>query len=151
MTPAGKAVLDALLADLEWSVRRAVKNRYAAMSRELEYLFALKSRSTDQDAEIVQREGWSFERVDVLCALNSFYQMVLGPQAAASRKWRSKEFAQADITHGSFRLDSERATTTRSMIFEFERRFSRLGFQRDVAIAPTAGALLFYLANRYRN
>ncbi|MBV9493154.1 MAG: hypothetical protein JOZ54_02825 [Acidobacteria bacterium] len=150
MTPAAKAVLAALTAELEWPVRRAVEKRYAGMSSELEYLFALKHSQSQGDAEIVKGEGWTIDRVDVLCALNSFYQIVLGPQGAASRKWRATAFGALEVVHGSSRFDAGRAIDTRSMIYEFERRFARLGFMSDVATAPTAGALLFRLADRFR-
>lgn len=151
MSPAGKAVLDALIAEVEWPVRRAVERRYSGMSRELEYLFTMRNnRVAVSDAEIVQSEGWSLARVDVLCALNAFYQIVLGPQGAASRKFHKKELANLEVAHGSSRFDEDRATATRMMIYEFERRFANLGFQSDVATAPTAGSLLFRLANRFR-
>jgi len=52
------------------------------MLRELRFL---KARQ-DRFLAVIQSAGWTDERLEVLCGLNFFYQLVLGPLASSARE-----------------------------------------------------------------
>ncbi|MEA2491704.1 MAG: hypothetical protein QOH21_3496 [Acidobacteriota bacterium] len=62
--------------------------RFEAMYRELGFRW----EQSDDNAAFLRSVGYTTEHLRALCALNSFYQIVIGPLSAASRKWRASEF-----------------------------------------------------------
>ena len=65
---------------LDWELRDAIQRRIQAMTRDLAYM-----RSKGDPAMLkIERKGWSAERLEMLCSLNSYYQLVLSPMASAA-------------------------------------------------------------------
>ncbi|HEX6096231.1 MAG TPA: hypothetical protein VF432_07910 [Thermoanaerobaculia bacterium] len=136
-------ILDALLAGVHYAVRRLVMQRFAAMERELGFRW----EQTDGDAVFLRRLGYSYEHLRVLCALNSFYQVVIGPLSAASRKWRTTDFDMLTIRHGQLALGPLEAAQLREMVTRFERIFGEIEMPFRFGAANTTGDLIFVLAS----
>lgn len=66
---------------LDRETRTSVITRSEGLMRGVRYEAEAQSRTYRAAADA----GWTVERVDILCDLNAFYQVVLGPLAAASR------------------------------------------------------------------
>ncbi len=72
--------LDDLTQYLEWDVKKQIFNRTDAFKRQLTYM-------KDQNNEmlfVLYRNGWSDQKLHVVFAFNSFYQLVLGPLASSA-------------------------------------------------------------------
>lgn len=74
-------ILDTLTKSLEWDVKKQLTIRYEAFNRQLEYL---KSQN-NQYLLMLYKAKWNDEKFRVLFALNSFYQIVLGPLSSSSK------------------------------------------------------------------
>ena len=66
---------------LEPPIRIAINRRIEAMTRQIAYLDETKNRRLAR----LHRRGWTNDRLYILCALNSFYQIVIGPLASSAR------------------------------------------------------------------
>jgi hypothetical protein len=148
----GREVLAILVAEIQdRRVQARIRNRYGAMLRELSYLSDSTSTHSAKDIQLLLRRHWTLDRLSVLCALNSFYQEVLGPLYSASRKQAARSaFAKVPIRHGAVLFDDGQAKRVRSMEYDFFRKFSDFGADRAVMNAPTAGSVIFLLAQRER-
>ena len=61
---------------------------------------------------IVREGGWTQEQLEVLCVLcvlNSFYQIVLGPLASSAREHTGQLGSEIPVLHGSMLFDAQRA------------------------------------------
>lgn len=75
------SVLNVLVGNMEWKIKNQCERRYEALLRQYNYLVEKKN----EHLMFTYREGWFSERYKVLFALNSFFQIVLGPLASSSR------------------------------------------------------------------
>ncbi|MGZ5449703.1 MAG: hypothetical protein ACXW5U_17225 [Thermoanaerobaculia bacterium] len=96
--------------------------RFEAMHRELGFRWD----QSDANAVFLRSLGYTAEHLRALCALNSFYQIVIGPLSAASRKWRASEFDTVTIRHGQLALGPIEAARLRDMVTRFERIFGEI-------------------------
>src|SRR6185295_13036479 len=104
-------VTSVLVQKLDGELRRQVLDRREAMLRELRFLRVRQ----DRFLEVVQSAGWTDQRLEVLCGLNSFYQLVLGPLASSARERFGILGEEVPILYGdSLRFDRQRATQLRS-------------------------------------
>lgn len=136
-------ILDSLLAGVHYAVRRLVRQRFEAMHRELGFRW----EQPDANAVFLRSVGYTAEHLRALCALNSFYQIVIGPLSAASRKWRASEFEAVTIRHGQLALGPVEAARLREMVTRFERIFGEIDIPLRFGAANTTGDLIFILAS----
>src|ERR1043166_3341479 len=115
-------ILDTLLTNVHYAVRRLVMQRFEAMERELGFRW----QQSDGDAVFLRGIGYAAEHLRVLCALNSFYQIVIGPLSAASRKWRAADFDTLTIRHGQLAVGRVEVAALRDMVTRFERIFGEI-------------------------
>lgn len=95
-----------LVNQLDPELRRAVIDRRNRMLRELSYL----EEGSDSLLQRARSAGWNRARLEVLCGLNSFYQLVLGPLAASSRDRCGVLGRETPIRYGkTLRFDENRA------------------------------------------
>ena len=139
-------ILDTLLSRAHYAVRRLVMQRFEAMQRELGFRW----EQSDRDAVYLRAIGYTAEHLRVLCALNSFYQVVVGPLAAASRKWRASDFDSLTIRHGQLAVGPVEAGHLREMVSRFERIFGEIDMPWRFGAANTTGDLIFVLASYER-
>lgn len=136
-------MLDALLADVHYAVRRLVMRRFQAMQQELGFRW----EQPDGDAVFLRSIGYTAEHLRALCALNSFYQIVIGPLSAASRKWRASDFDILTIRHGQLAVGPLETAQLREMVTRFERIFGEIDVPLRFGAANTTGDLIFVLAS----
>ena len=74
-------VLDTLTKRLEGPIRKRIRDRVTAMMRQIDHL----EETDDPNLKFIQSKGWTKTRLNALCALNSFYQTVIGPLASSAR------------------------------------------------------------------
>lgn len=74
-------VLGLLSRSLEPETRYALTHRVDALMR------GIRFEATRDSAQyhLVRRRGWEMEHLEILCCLNAFYQIVLGPLSSVSR------------------------------------------------------------------
>lgn len=140
---AADRILNTLLDGLGHDVRRAVNNRFDAMHRELMFRWD----QADGDAAFLRGLGYTAEHLRTICALNSFYQIVIGPLSAASRRWRTSDFNKLTIRHGRLVLGPAESAKLREMVTRFERIFGLVDLPVRIGAANTAGDLVFTLAS----
>jgi len=75
------SVLNVLVGKMEREVKNQCERRYEALVRQYSYLV----EKQNEHLMFTYSKGWFSERYKVLFALNSFYQIVLGPLASSSR------------------------------------------------------------------
>ncbi len=98
----------------------------------------------------VEKKGWTLNSLEVLCCLNAFYQIVLGPIASATRGSTEISLGSSvPIQYGEKVQISERNS---SKICECHREFlavtNKLGISIWCLQSPHSNDLLYQLAER---
>lgn len=136
------AVTAHLLERLDSDLRQQVRKRQDGMLRELRYL----NDQRDYRLLAVRRRGWSDERLTVLCGLNAFYQLVLGPVASSARERTGVLGRDSVILYGkSIRFDADRNRRIRAALMSFMRAIEDVPASQGVLTAPRFDDLLFRL------
>lgn len=73
--------LKLLIEKMDWEIREQCDRRYQALNRQYNYLIEKQS----EHLLFTYSKGWFSEKYRILFALNSFYQIVMGPLASSSR------------------------------------------------------------------
>lgn len=73
-------ILEDLTKYLEWDDKKQIFNRTDAFKRQLAYI----KEQNNQMLSVLYRYGWSDQKLHVVFAFNSFYQLVLGPLASSA-------------------------------------------------------------------
>ena len=134
------AVLDQLLGGLDRDVQRQIRSRIEAMQRHLAFMAA----SDNRDYYQLIQAGWSSTRLEILCELNSFYQIILGPLASSARGTFEDDLGnEVPIAYGdALVFDRLRARSIRRAMADFMRRTRKLGIPQRVLTAPRADDLV---------
>jgi hypothetical protein len=136
-----------LVAELDSDLRLRILRRKEAMLRQLRHL-----RETE-NAELILLvgRGWSMDRLEVICGLNSFYQIVLGPLASSAREREGVLGNEVPILYGdSLRFDREHALMVRRLHTAFMNAVRDLPVAPSMLTAPHASDLVFRLAAAVR-
>lgn len=133
-------VLNTLISDLDGDLQRQVRSRVDAMRRHLAFMAV----SDNRDYHVVLRAGWTGERMEILCELNSFYQVILGPLASSARSGQGQVLGkEIPIQYGeALRFDAERAELVRRAMASFMWRVRRLGLTSRMLTAARADDLI---------
>lgn len=124
------SVTQSLTAGLDSDLRNRIRQRVSEMMRQVRYL----EESQNSRLREVREAGWTLERIELLAALNSFYQVVLGPLASSARKGLKSNGRAIPILYGdSIRFDRERSAAIQR---------AHLGFFRAIEQVPDPGRLL---------
>jgi hypothetical protein len=75
-------VYDTLIKRLDPALRVTIQRRTDAMMRQIDYL----RENGNTELIFIQTRGWTKPRLEILCSLNSFYQIVIGPLASSARR-----------------------------------------------------------------
>lgn len=127
-------VLTTLMEPLDVGVRLLVRRRFDDMRRHLSHL----REKEDPVLKMIRKSGWTTGRLEVVLALNSFYQVVLAPLASSGRNYRDRELGSSiPVVYGdSMRFDrswGERITSVydafKEVTFQFDIRESYLTAQ----------------------
>lgn len=132
-----------LVNDLDRDLRTQIVARREAMLREKRFL----EEREDPSLSSVKAIGWTDERFEALCGLNSFYQLVLGPLASSARERMGLLGRDIPILYGeTLRFDAERAARLRSAHADFFETIADLPDAVGLLTAPHFSDLVFRLA-----
>lgn len=141
-----KPLLVGLLSELNPAVRSSVGRRCEAMSRELEFL---KVRE-DVNLIFLRGKGWVDDRFKVLFVLNSTYQLCIGPLQSSARTSVGLG-GVIPIHHGADIFDFKRSAVVNSMVRDFSKMLTSLGFIDDWMTKNTCGDLIYWVARYERD
>lgn len=101
-----------------------------------------------KEFRIAVRKGWTLERMEVLCCLNAFYQIVLGPISAATRGATSVGLVRdIPVQYGTkVRVTQDEAVRLQRCHDQFMRMIHGLGIDRWCLQSPHSHDLLYRLA-----
>lgn len=140
-----RKILKQLVAKLEYKVSQNCFDRYGRLERRYEYLCSDESIQLRE----ARRDGWSRERFMVLFALNSFYQVVIGPLTCSAVVNKSTRLgSDIAITYGkSLTFNRQRIREMQYLAREFNELFHNLGFEQVALLgAQTADDIIFKAA-----
>jgi hypothetical protein len=142
VSPLVHRIVGPLLRSMDGKVRAAVIRRIDAMERELAFL----SSREDRRLATVRRFGWTDDRLQVLFALNSVYQQLLGPLQSAARGGPEGLGDTVPVRHGTSTFS--RATTTRIQLTmrDFNALVDALELRRTWLQENTCGDVLFAIS-----
>jgi len=104
-------ILKLLTSELDRDLRNQIKRRVDALERGIKYM----QETNNERLAALQRQGWSIDRIEVICALNAFYQSVLGPLASSARERVGVLGEEIPILYGDLiRFDADRNSKIRS-------------------------------------
>ena len=136
------AVLQHLLKPMNPVARQAVSRRFDAMNRELAFL----TKKESEDLRLITERGWTTEKLQVLFALNSTYQLVIGPQEAASHVAAEVFGPNTPIAHGSFVVDAAFKQRTRAAVEAIFSLCAEAGIRPDLLSMATCRDIVYWEA-----
>jgi len=145
-----KKIVMALVAKLEYKVRQTCIERYGRLERRYFYLCTEKKTIHLRDA---RADGWDDDRFMVLFALNSFYQVVIGPLTCSAVINKSTKLgSDIAISYGkSLTFDRKRNREMNYLAKEFNELYRQLGFaQPELLGAQTADDIIYRVAEHAR-
>ncbi|MEI8356785.1 MAG: hypothetical protein WCG31_11970 [Deltaproteobacteria bacterium] len=132
-------VLRTLTAGLNSDFISKIQSRVDALMRDVRYL----NESRNELLLEIQQAGWSNDRLEVICELNAFYQMVIGPLASSARERTGALGENIPILYGDkIRFDSNRNRKMRSLHRAFMEAISDLPATSDLMSANQAYDLI---------
>lgn len=112
---------------LDADTRRRIDWRVGAMVREMGYI----AERRPSEMESLASRQWSRDRLEIICALNSFYQMVLAPLSSWAHTHTEHGFGRdIVVTHGQLRFDETRRRQTLAALLGFFNIVRNLGIPR---------------------
>lgn len=138
-------LLKILTQRMEHDLKKAIQRRYDILMSGIKF----ESERIGSFYNLAVEKGWNQKRIEILCCLNAFYQIVLGPLASAARpNVSSGLISKHPIAYGSkivFNNDES------AIISECHTRFSNImkyhGIDFRLVQANHAQDLLYLLAN----
>lgn len=116
--------------------------RVEALMRGLKYL----QENDDKRLSEIKQFGWSLERLEIICILNAFYQIVLGPLASSARERKGVLGEETPIIYGELiRFDAERNRGIRAVHKAFSEIILGLPGQLNLITANHADDLVYIL------
>lgn len=142
------SVLQALIGSLESDLKRRIVQRVETMLREIRFL----QEREDERLSFLLIRGWSLDRLEVLCELNAFYQIVLGPLSSSARERTGSLGNEIPIIYGStMRFDITRARRIQAAHRAFMTAVADLPLAENLLTANHAGDIVFRLRGMLRN
>jgi hypothetical protein len=138
-------VLGILSERLEPTTRLALQKRVDVLMRGIRF----EAEKGSKFFRIATGKGWDIHKIEVLCCLNAFYQIVLGPLASASRSSiRSGLLLAHPISYGTkIKFNKEYINLIRECHLSFLNLIERLNIDFWIIQANHAADLLFRLAD----
>lgn len=137
-------VYQSLIRQLDTPVRATIQRRAEAMMRQIVYL-----QETEQERLVfLLRAGWTLDRLAVLCSINSFYQIVIGPLASSGRSdSRTGLGERIPIQYGEeIKFDGKRAADMRRLHTAFTTLVHSMNIPLRLLYANHADDLIFELS-----
>ncbi len=137
-------VLTLLSSRLDGETKRGLVSRVDNMMRGIRYEADQKSK----EFRVAAKKGWTIERMEIVCCLNAFYQIVLGPISAATRGATSVGLVRdIPIQYGNkIRVTQNEAARLQKCHDQFMRMTHRLRIDRRCLLSAHSHDLLYSLA-----
>ena len=127
-------------------VRGLIERRVKFMVSQLAYL----KEKENKDLERAEKAGWSIKKLEVVCLLNSFFQIVVSPLAASASSSSQLDLGgKVPIHYGELiKFDSERRAATNQMEIAFYASCSASGIDAYMLSAHHANDLVYLISKR---
>jgi hypothetical protein len=137
-------VLKALSSRLDRETKIDLVSRVDNMMRGLRY----EADQRSKEFRGARENGWTLEKMEIVCCLNAFYQIVLGPISAATRGATSVGLVRdIPVQYGTkVRVTQEEAVRLKKCHDQFMRTVRGLGIDRWCLQSPHSHDLLYRLA-----
>lgn len=116
--------LKSLCKPLDMEVRQIIYRNAESMMRTVKYLI-----EQEHENWIAARMlGWSYEKIEALVGVISFYQSVIGPLKSCSTNYSSSVLDSRDIVYGTkLRINDEMSKDFYEIVSRFEHTTNALG------------------------
>lgn len=137
-------IVTLLTKNLEYEIKNQVIRRYTAMSSQFDYL----KEQQDQFLLTCFQGKWTDSKFKVLFALNSFFQIVIGPISSSAYNLSECGLGtEIPINFGkSIRFDKARNSAVQSMHADFTKIAGRYGFSLPLLTANRSSDLIYKIA-----
>lgn len=142
------SILNVLVGKMEWDIREQCDRRYQGLLSQYNYLV----ETQNEHLLFTNRKGWYVERYKVLFALNSFFQVVIGPLVSSSRGVSEVGVGSSiPIKYGkSIRFDSARNRSVNKVYADFIILIRELGMEEWLLNLNQANDIVFQVAKRIK-
>lgn len=142
------SVLNVLVEKMEWEIKEQCERRYEALVRQYNYLI----EKQNDHLLFTYSKGWFSERYKVLFALNSFFQIVLGPLASSSRGVSDIGVgSRIPISYGaSIKFDEPRNRAINKAYLDFEVLIREAGIDEWWLNLNQANDIVYQVAKKLR-
>lgn len=135
------SILTILTKKIDTEIRAQMFSRVETMIRQLKYL-----RETENSSLLsILSKGWTLERLEIICELNSFYQILLAPLASSARERTGAFGDDTVILYGTLRFGKERAAKIRAAYRSFFNSVNKVGVTDRLLTANQASDIVYYL------
>lgn len=129
---------------LDGEVRQIIHRNAEIMMRTVKYLI----EQDHQNWIAARLRGWSYEKVEALVGVISFYQTVIGPLKSSSTDYSSSVWSSSDIVYGSkLRFNDELSEDLRDLVYRFEIITTELGIDFWWLQTTNANDLIYKLGH----
>lgn|SRR5690554_685598 len=142
------SILKVLLKETEPDIREQCARRYDALWRQYRYLL----EKQDEYLSFTFTRGWFSDRYKVLFALNSFFQIVMGPLASSSRGVSQVGVgSKIPISYGSsIKFDESRNKAINKVYSDFNEFIQSVGMEEWWLNLNQASDIVFQIAKRIK-
>lgn len=139
-------VAQALTRGMDSQVRGLIERRVKFMLGQLAYL----KEKQNEDLKNAAKAGWTIRKLEVVCWLNSFFQIVVSPLASSATPSSQLDLGGAvPIHYGELIVfDSNRRTETNRMERAFYAVCSASGIESYMLSAHHANDLVYLISKR---
>lgn len=141
-------ILQVLGKDLQPDTRRRLSKRSNTLMRGIRFL----EQREEQNLPFVNKAGWTMERLEVVCDLAAFHQIVIGPLASSAHNAGDSGLGSSiGIAYGAeMRFDRRSAREFAAMNKTFLDMARRHGISQWWLVANDANDLIYRIAQSYR-
>lgn len=134
--------LKILTSGLDRDLRGKILARVDALMRGVKYM----QETNNELISKLERQGWNLNRLETICALNAFYQIVLGPLSSSARERTGALGEDIPILYGELiRFDTARSRKIRAAHMAFTEIIAGLPGQTSLITASHADDLVYLL------
>jgi hypothetical protein len=140
-------ILNILIKDLDYEVKKQITQRYANMVSNYNHL----RDSKDKNLMLTFKHKWNDDKYKVLFALNSFYQFVIGPLVSSAYGHSNSGLGSSiPINFGKMRIDQARNWNVIETNRSFTKLFISCGFNEYMMVANKVSDIAYHLAKNLR-
>ena len=141
-------ILQVLAKDLQSDTRRRLLKRSNTLMRGIRFL----EQREEQYLPLVNKAGWTMERLEVVCDLAAFHQIVVGPLASSANNAGDSGIGSSiGIAYGAdMQFDRRSARVFAAINKTFIDMASKHGISKWWLVANDANDLIYRIAQSYQ-